>query len=159
MRMPVIVFGLLILVLAAACSSTSSVQEVRQPNLTERISDPGRCRVYVYRSDQQLFAASSLLWIADGDTVVGGFGTDEYLVWERNPGTTRLRMYVGRSFAAGDDKEGVELLECEAGQVYYCYVSFPGPSRRPKVTFKMARVAEQELKSRTPAPQGMLPTL
>ena len=68
--------------LLAGCAST--VQYVHMPDLSKKIEDPAKGRIYVMRPSSFGYAVG--LNVSDGGNPIGSTGSQGFLCWERDPG-------------------------------------------------------------------------
>jgi hypothetical protein len=68
--------------LFAGCAS--SVQYVRTPDLSKKIEDPTKGRIYVMRPSSLGYAVG--MNVSDGGNPIGSTGAKGFLCWERDPG-------------------------------------------------------------------------
>lgn len=62
----------------------SSVQYVRMPDLSKKIEDPTKGRIYVIRPTT--FGGAVGMNVSDGGNPIGSTGPEGFLCWERDPG-------------------------------------------------------------------------
>jgi hypothetical protein len=99
--------GCLCVLLFSGCST--SVQYVKFPDQSNRLTDPSKGRIYLIRSTND--ESRTHVDVLDGRWLVGSTKPMSYLCWERKPGQTILL-----SSSSGE----YELpLTVNAGQVYY----------------------------------------
>ncbi|HUI07616.1 MAG TPA: DUF2846 domain-containing protein [Verrucomicrobiae bacterium] len=97
----------LALVLCVGCASSSQFAPI--PDMTKKIDDPQKARIYVLRPSS--YGMTFKMRVYDGDKKVGLTSGESYLCWERDPGVTEVRDN-------SDNKAHVEI-DAEAGHVYY----------------------------------------
>jgi hypothetical protein len=99
--------ALVALLVLAACAVTEQVAPV--PDLSRRIDDPRKARIYVFRLE--LPGHKTPKGIFDNDERVGAVGPGSFLCWERWPGEMALHVTSKNRY----DK----AVTVAAGQVYY----------------------------------------
>src|SRR4051794_23704836 len=68
--------------LFAGCAS--SIQYVHTPDLSKKIEDPAKGRIYVMRPSSLGYAVG--MNVSDGGNPIGSTGAKGFLCWERDPG-------------------------------------------------------------------------
>src|ERR1041385_7651442 len=63
---------------------SSSVQYVHMPDLSKKIDDPTKGRIYVMRPSSLGYAVG--MNVSDGGNPIGSTGAQGFLCWERDPG-------------------------------------------------------------------------
>ena len=136
----VVAFALLAVL---GCSSTSS-QDAPLPDLSKRVENPEKARVYIFREDIP-FSSQDALRIDIDQKLMGYLARATYLVLELSPGDHGIWMTLDRSLAA--TIKGIDKLDLKPNQVYYYEVQFPiQQDRRPKLVELAEPDAEMRLK-------------
>jgi hypothetical protein len=133
-----------VLLALLACSSTSS-QDAPLPDLSKKVEDPAKARVYIFRENIP-FSKQDALRVDIDQRRVGFLARSTYLVLEIEPGDHSIWMTLDRSLAA--TIKGIDKLDLKPNQVYYYEVQFPiERDRRPKLVELATPDAEIRLKS------------
>jgi hypothetical protein len=93
--------------LCLGCATSSQFAPI--PDMTKKIDNPQKARIYVLRPSVD--AQACKISVYDGDEKVGQTAGEGYLCWERDPGVTEVRDN-------SENKAHVEI-NAEAGHVYY----------------------------------------
>lgn len=93
--------------LVAGCAS--SVQYVRMPDLTKKIEDPTKGRIYVMRPSSFGYAVG--MNVSDSGNPIGSTGAKGFLCWERDPGDVIV--------SSTSENTSRVSLDVRAGASYY----------------------------------------
>lgn len=138
--------------LLSACAA-SSYSRVPLPPQDVQLSNPKLARVYVLR-DQQMVGSLRVVRVYQDEREIGAIDENHFLCWERPPGASLLKfMYEGPKIDGGD-VEGLQQLECQAGQVYYYRVTIDPSSKRPVSELLDPERGREAVKELEPLPKS-----
>lgn len=106
----------------ALLSGCVSLQNAPVPNLNERISDPGKSRIYVIRPKQGfmgMFGSQALQEIYDNNGSIGLLPSGKYLVWEADPTMVVITPRRPKYISTFPDSGPPIKFEAKPGELYF----------------------------------------
>ena len=116
-RRPPLLVAAGLALLAGACASFAT-QLVPLPDQNLRLEDHRGARVYLVR-EGELPSGIKRMRVFDGARLIGYFGDNEWLCWERPPGRMILRTIAMKTLPDSPEVESRIVQELAAGDVAF----------------------------------------
>jgi len=113
----------------------ASAQKVPIPDLSVKLSDPEKARIYIIRPPQKWYGKNATIYILDGEAGLGILKYRSYFVWERDAGPLEIKTQPRLGYARPADPLTIDVV---AGEVYY--IKCPIMSGK----FQMIQISEME---------------